>query len=88
MTILRAFAITIASGLAFGIAGALIGFGVGTWLPDFYRTVFRIPREMAVDPAQIGLALGLVNGLLFGVGVGLIIVVVVTWYNARTFGRG
>jgi hypothetical protein len=84
MTLLRAFAITIASGVAFGVGGGIVGYGVGHFLPDFYRTIFDVPQREAFNAAHFGLALGLTQGLLMGVGVGLVIVVAVTWYNARS----
>jgi hypothetical protein len=83
MTVFRGFAITILSGLAFGAGGGLVGYAIGRWLPDFYRTVLANRDGVDFDPAQVGLALGLTNGLVLGVGVGLVIVVAVTWYNAR-----
>jgi hypothetical protein len=83
MTILRGFITTVASGIAFGVGGGAVGYGVGRYLPDFYRTIFDVPRREAFNAAQFGLALGLTQGLLMGVAVGLVIVVAVTWYNSR-----
>lgn len=88
MTVLRGFAIAVASGVAFGLGGGLVGYAVGRWLPDFFRTIFRIPEHADFDPVQVGLGLGLTNGLLLGVGVGLVVVIAVTWYNVRLLGRG
>lgn len=84
MTIFRGFAITIASGVAFGLGGGAVGYAVGRWLPGFYRTLFRATEDQEFDPVEMGLGLGLTNGLMLGVAVGLVIVVAVTWYNART----
>ncbi len=41
MTVLRGFAITIASGVAFGCVGAFAGYALGSVVPDYYRTVSR-----------------------------------------------
>ena len=87
MTVIRGFAITIASGLIFGLLGAGIGYLLGSIAPDFYRTVFRSPPELRIDPVQAGLGLGLTQGIGAGLLVGLVIVVVVAWYNSRTSGQ-
>jgi hypothetical protein len=83
MTVLRGFLITIASGVGFAAVGAVIGYVLGKVAPDYYRTVFRIPPEVALNPAQAGLGLGLTQGLVVGLIVGLVIVVTVAWHNAR-----
>ncbi len=83
MKVARGFAITIASGLAFGLVGAGMGFMLGTFAPDYYRTVFRIPSQASIEPAQAGLGLGLTQGLAAGLTIGLVIVVSVAWYNSR-----
>lgn len=87
MTVIRGFVITIASGFIFGLLGAGIGYLLGSIAPDFYRTVFRIPPELRIDPVQDGLGLGLTQGIGAGLLVGLVIVVVVAWYNSRTSGQ-
>lgn len=83
MTVFRGFVITIVSGVAFGIVGGGGGYLLGRVAPDYYRTVFRIPPEIAIDPAQAGLGLGVTQGLAAGLIVGLAIVATVAWYNSR-----
>ena len=83
MTVLRGFIITISSGLGFGIIGAVLGFTVGKFAPDYYRIVFRMPPEIDLDPAQAGFGLGLTQGVAAGIVIGLVIVVAVAWYNSR-----
>ena len=84
MTVVRGFTITIASGLVFGLLGAGTGYLLGSVAPDYYRTVFRIPPEVSIEPAQAGLGLGVTQGLAAGLIIGLVIVVSVAWYNSRT----
>ena len=83
MTVLRGFAITIASGAGFACFGALAGFVLGTVAPDYYRTVFRISPDIPLNLAQAGLGLGATQGFAVGIVVGLAIVVVVAWFNSR-----
>jgi hypothetical protein len=83
MTVLRGFAITIASGAAFSILGGAFGYALGALAPDYYRFVFRIPPGVDLEPAHAGLGLGLTQGLAAGLVVGLVIVLAVAWYNSR-----
>ena len=86
MTVVRGFAITIASGIAFASFGAGAGYLLGSVAPDYYRTVFRIPSDVSMDPSQAGLGLGVTQGLAGGLAIGLVIVVSVAWYNSRIGG--
>ena len=83
MTVTRGFAITVAGGFAGALLGTGIGFTLGRFAPDYYRTVFRIPRSVDLDVAQTGIGLGLTQGLLVGLAVGLVIVLAVAWYESR-----
>jgi len=84
MTVVRGFVISIVSGLVFGCLGAVAGYLLGSLAPDYYRTVFRIPPEVSLDPSQVGLGLGLIQGLGAGLILGLVIVVSVAWYDSRS----
>jgi len=86
MTVVRGFVITIASGIVFGCLGALAGYLLGSLAPDYYRTVFRIPPDILIDPSQVGLGLGLIQGVGAGLMIGLVIVVSVAWYDSRSAG--
>lgn len=87
MTVERGFLITIISGLAFAAIGAALGLGIGSFAPDYYRFLFRVPPGAMFDPAQAGLALGLTQGVAAGLVVGIAIVAIVAWYEARVFDR-
>lgn len=86
MTVARGFAITLASGLAFGVLGAGVGYLLGLVAPDYYRAVLHILPESSINAAQAGLGLGVTQGLAAGLVVGLVIVVSVAYYNSRTDG--
>ena len=83
MTIARGFLITITSCLGFAGCGALVGYMLGVMAPDYYRTVFAIPPHAHVNPVQVGLGLGLIQGAIAGLLVGMVIVVTVAWSHTR-----
>jgi len=83
MTVFRGFAITVGSGLVFALIGGLMGYAMGTFAPDYYRILFRLPPQIDLDPAHVGLGLGLTQGLGAGLVIGLVIVVTVAWYKSR-----
>lgn len=87
MTVIRGFVIVILSGLVFGGAGACIGWLLAVLAPDFYRAIFRMPPGSAIDPVQVGVGVGLVNGVMIGLGLGTIIVIITTWWNVRMISR-
>jgi hypothetical protein len=83
MTTLRGFLITLASGVAFAVLGGLGGYLLGIFVPDYYRTVFRIPPAVEINPVHAGIGLGVTQGLAAGLFIGLVIVDTVAWFNAR-----
>lgn len=87
MTVVRGFLITIASGVGFGIVGGLLGYALGKFAPDYYRIVFRIPRQLDLDPAHAGLGLGATQGLVAGLFIGLVIVLAVAWCDSHRKNR-
>lgn len=83
MTVARGLLITLACGLGFGILGTAVGMLLGSLAPDYYRAVLHIPPGTPVDPTQVGLGLGLTQGVGAGLVVGLVVVVAVAWYQTR-----
>ena len=83
MTIIRGISTVVVTGVAFGMAGAAIGYLIGRFAPDFYRVMFHWNGSPQFDPPALGLALGLVQGLMVGIGVGLVVVLAVTWSDRR-----
>lgn len=86
MTASKGFAIVLLSDLFFALAGAGIGYGLGTFLPNFYRAVSSSGRDPWFDPVQFGLGQGLTQGLVCGLAVGCVIVLAVSWQSARRRG--
>jgi hypothetical protein len=60
------------------IAGAAIGTGVGYSLgrfaPAYYRSVFREGNAPGFDPVEVGIGLGLTQGIALGFIAGIVIV--------------
>jgi hypothetical protein len=83
MTIARGFLIIILSGLAFALGGALIGYTLAVYLPGYYRGVFSTGREPWFNPIEVGVGLGMTQGLICGLVVGAIVVLAVAWHNSR-----
>lgn len=83
MTVLRGFVVTITSGVAFAITGGIAGYALGAFIPDYYRTVLRVPPEFSTDMAHVGLGLGVTQGCAAGLVVGLCIVITLAWFHSR-----
>ncbi|MEW4489364.1 hypothetical protein AB1L42_14880 [Thalassoglobus sp. JC818] len=84
MTALRGFAITMVSGVVGATLGAGIGRSIASLTPAYYRTVFRLPDDATLKELQeLGTGLGMLQGLGTGLAVGLVIVLIVTWYEIR-----
>ena len=82
MRILRAVGIIVVSALVCGLVGAGIGGFLGRAAPGYYRTVFRASGP-EFDPVEVGLGLGLTQGLAAGLLVGCVLVLATALWNRR-----
>jgi hypothetical protein len=82
MSILRAYLIVFLSGIAGACFGGMVGYVMAVVLPGYYRGVFRAGGEVWFDPVQVGLGLGVTQGLLIGLALGAVVVLAVAWYRA------
>jgi hypothetical protein len=85
MTIRELLTLVFSSTLFFTGLGGGVGFLLGIFLPDYYRTIFRGGNEEGFDPLAVGIGQGLTQGLTAGAIVGVLLAVVLTWYRAKTF---
>lgn len=54
-----------------GLIGAGIGFTLGKWVPNYYRSVFRAGNDPNFNPLSIGIGLGLTQGAVVGLLAGI-----------------
>src|SRR5262249_36996738 len=83
MTVVRGFAIIGVTASACGTIGALIGLLLGVFAPGYYRAVFRYGDSAEFNAVQVGIGLGLSQGLIAGLTIGCVVVLAVTWYRIR-----
>jgi hypothetical protein len=74
--------ITACTALLAAIGGG-IGWGIGTFVPGYYRTVFRGGNEAWFDPISVGVGQGIGQGTAGGVVVGLVVVALFLWRDSR-----
>lgn len=84
MTLARALLFVIGTAIAFGVIGAVLGWGIGAFLPDAYRAWCTWGPDPSFSPIEFGIGIGLVQGLIAGLAVGVVLVAIVTWYRVRT----
>ena len=83
MTVRRAFLIVAGSAFLCGLIGAGLGLTLGTFSPGYYRTVFRYGNSDNFNPVEVGVGLGLSQGVIAGLVVGCVVVLAVAWYESR-----
>jgi hypothetical protein len=83
MTVVRGFSIIVAGGLAFAVAGGLIGSTLARSMPGYYRAVFSAGERPDFDPVQVGVGLGMIQGLIAGLVVGSVVVLAVALAGVR-----
>jgi hypothetical protein len=84
MSIRKSFILVVSTILLFTSLGGLIGFCLGRFLPNYYRTVFRDGNDPGFDPISVGLSLGLTQGIVAGTIVGVAVLLVRAWQDRRT----
>lgn len=58
-----------------GLIGTPIGWVIGKVSPGFVSGLFGGPNYFFEDPAQTGLGLGMVNGIIFGLLIGAFVII-------------
>lgn len=83
MTLKKALLIIVGLTAVSGALGCLGGFLLGTFNPGYYRGVFGAGDRPDFDPVAVGMGLGLSQWAAGGLAVGVVLVVVLTWYDLR-----
>lgn len=83
MTVARGFFIIGISAFVCALVGMLIGLTLGINAPGYYRTVFRGGNSPDFNPEQVGIGLGLTQGVIAGLVIGCVVVLAVSWHNSR-----
>jgi hypothetical protein len=84
----RAFAVVCFTGLVFSIAGTLLGYCIGTFAPDYYRSVVSGGRLPYFNPRDVGIGLGCTQGLIVGLIAGALAIVFLAWRRWRAANPG
>jgi hypothetical protein len=82
--IARALRLVAICGVLFATIGMGIGFGVGTFNPNYYQKLFN-PDKMHQDfrPVDVGMGLGCTEGLVIGLFAGAFAAVGTAWHRKR-----
>ncbi len=83
MNIFKALATVVGTAIGFGAAGTGIGWFLGSYAPNFYRQILPVRDPESFDPVEIGIGLGLVNGLIWGLIIGILTVAIIAWKETR-----
>ena len=84
MNIFKALATVVGTALGFAIAGMGIGVFLSTYAPSFYRLVLPIREGQEYNMTELGIGLGTMNGLIWGLVVGTLLVMILSWKETRT----
>jgi hypothetical protein len=83
MTIRAAIATIVACTVLLAGIGGGIGWGLGTFAPGYYRSVFPSGNQPWFDPVSVGIGQGLTQGTTGGVILGVIVVALFAWRDSR-----
>jgi len=87
VTVVRDFAIIIASSLGFAAGGGGVGYALARVAPSYYRGVFSGGDAPGFDPVQVGIGLGVSQGLVAGLVVGSVVVLAVALSGRRCLAK-
>ena len=71
------------TGIGFGVAGSLIGALLGRIAPGFYQQMLPLRDPANFNPVEVGIGLGLTNGLGWGLAIGVLLVAIIAWKDTR-----
>ncbi len=83
MNVTKALTTVVGTAAGFGVAGTLIGMLLGKIAPGFFRQMLPLRDPGSFNPVELGIGLGLTNGLGWGVVVGVLLVAILAWRETR-----
>ncbi len=83
MNATKAVLMIVASVVIFTMLGGAVGFGLGRFAPNYYRTIARAGGDPGFDPLSFGIGQGVTQGLTAGIAVGVVLAVVLAWLESR-----
>lgn len=84
MTVRETLTILFSTTIGFTLLGGVIGYSLGRFLPDYYRSVFIAGRFPDFDPLATGIGLGVTQGVTAGAVIGTLLIFILAWYRAKT----
>ena len=88
MTARKAIGIVLLCGVAFAFIGGLIGAALATTAPGYYRSLFHNGCSPGFNPFQVGIGLGVTQGLALGVVIALGGLAFLAWRELRAGNAG
>lgn len=82
MTLKRAIIIVVLAGVIFSGIGGAVGWLLGTFAPEYYRTVFYGGEDPDFDPVQMGTSLGLMQGMIAGIVIAALVIGLLIWRDS------
>lgn len=85
MTIAKAILAVLVCMLIGAVIGGSVGFVIGFFTPQALEMQFRLGNRF--DPVQIGVGIGIPQGLMLGAAVGVVLVGILSWREVKMRGR-
>ncbi|MBI1337579.1 MAG: hypothetical protein GC164_11520 [Phycisphaera sp.] len=83
MTVIKAIATIAGTTAGATLLGGIGGYLRGVYNPGYYRNVFYQGHHPAFDPVQVGTGLGIEQGAITGLVIGVLVVAIVAWYDLK-----
>jgi hypothetical protein len=84
MTAISALKTVLVWSIAFACVGGLVGATIGVVAPEYYRTVFRRGDSRNFNALQVGVGLGVTQGVASGCAISLAVLTLLAWRDIRT----
>lgn len=83
MSVAKILVLLVASTAVFTTLGGIVGFGLGRFVPNYYRNLVGAGQALDFDPLAFGIGQGVTQGMIAGIVIGLLLVVILSWIDSR-----